>query len=182
MTLAKCGEINLTVGDVRLIIRTYKQRHRYINWPALYHKCITILKWHYRHGNNGQRFYEYNQTFSREAASHLRYQNKLVNWSIRNNTLFCNIFSNLRPETCDHCKSTLHGSDFCIAVARRSYYPLPHHFMPGYDPSLQHQGYVTNVPTNQNVFYQQAAAVRIIQLTWIKDRRTMAHLCIYSYL
>lgn len=61
----------------------------------------------------GQCFYEYHKRFSAEAAAHLRYNNTAIDWSIRNNTLFCNIFANVRPNSCALCGSTFHISGFC---------------------------------------------------------------------
>ena len=58
-------------------------------------------------------FYEYHKKFSADAAAHLRYNNTKVDWSIRNNTLFCNIFANTRPNACNVCGSTFHVTGFC---------------------------------------------------------------------
>ena len=61
----------------------------------------------------GKGFYEYHKQFSLIAASQLKYNNILVDWSVRNNTLFCNILANVRPHTCETCDSTLHTTGFC---------------------------------------------------------------------
>ncbi|CAC5394727.1 unnamed protein product [Mytilus coruscus] len=61
----------------------------------------------------GKGFYEYHKRFSADAAAHLRHNNIPVDWSIRNNTLFCNIFANIRPNTCSICSSTFHSSSYC---------------------------------------------------------------------
>ncbi|CAC5416792.1 unnamed protein product [Mytilus coruscus] len=61
----------------------------------------------------GKGFYEYHKRFSLDAAAHTRFNNIAVDWSSRNNTLFCNIFANTRPNTCNLCGSTFHTSDFC---------------------------------------------------------------------
>jgi len=61
----------------------------------------------------GHGFYEYHKRFSAEAAAHLRYNNTAIDWSIRNNTLFCNIFANVRPNSCALCGSTFHTTGFC---------------------------------------------------------------------
>ena len=45
-----------------------------------------------RYGGEG--FYEYHRMFSAEAAAHLRYANRKVDWSVRNNKLFTTIFVN----------------------------------------------------------------------------------------
>ena len=64
----------------------------------------------------GKGFYEYHKQFSLIAASQLKYNNILVDWSVRNNTLFCNIFANIQPHSCDHCDSTLHSTGFCPSI------------------------------------------------------------------
>lgn len=61
----------------------------------------------------GNCFYEYHKRFSAEAAAHLRHNNTAIDWSIRNNTLFCNIFANVRPNSCALCGSTFHTTGFC---------------------------------------------------------------------
>ncbi|VDI28486.1 Hypothetical predicted protein [Mytilus galloprovincialis] len=61
----------------------------------------------------GKGFYEYHKRFSADAAAHLRHNNIPVDWSIRNNTLFCNIFANIKPNTCSICSSTFHSSSYC---------------------------------------------------------------------
>ena len=48
-----------------------------------------------RYGGHG--FYEYHKLFSARAAAHLKYHNVPVDWSVQNNTLFCNIFANASP-------------------------------------------------------------------------------------
>ena len=64
-----------------------------------------------RYGGKG--FYEYHRMFSAEAAAHLRYANRKVDWSVRNNKLFTTIFVNQRANTCNLCNSSLHVSSFC---------------------------------------------------------------------
>lgn len=41
----------------------------------------------------------------------------MVDWSVRNNTLFCNIFANAKAQSCTHCHSTLHLTNFCAMAA-----------------------------------------------------------------
>lgn len=65
----------------------------------------------------GKGFYEYHRQFSLMAASHLRFNNIMVDWSVRNNTLFCNIFANAKAQSCTHCHSTLHLTNFCAMAA-----------------------------------------------------------------
>ena len=64
-----------------------------------------------RYGGKG--FYEYHRMFSAEAAAHLRYANRKVDWSVRNNKLFTTIFVNQRANTCNVCNSSLHVASFC---------------------------------------------------------------------
>lgn len=64
-----------------------------------------------RYGGSG--FMDYHKQFSATAAAHLKHNNLKVDWSVRNNTLFCNIFANCAPVTCTHCASTIHTSGFC---------------------------------------------------------------------
>ncbi|KAL3876519.1 hypothetical protein ACJMK2_034361 [Sinanodonta woodiana] len=75
----------------------------------LYERDIVEMATRYQ----GNGFYEYHKKFSLDAAAHLRYNNIVVDWSIRNNTLFCNIFANSKPNACSGCGSTFHGSEFC---------------------------------------------------------------------
>ena len=75
----------------------------------LYERDIVDMATRYPGGG----FYEYHKKFSADAAAHLRYNNKAVDWSIRNNTLFCNIFANVRPNACSICNSTFHSTGFC---------------------------------------------------------------------
>lgn len=62
---------------------------------------------------NGKGFYEYHKMFSSQAAAHLSYSNIKIDWSVRNKTLFCNIFANCRASLCYTCNSSLHMSSFC---------------------------------------------------------------------
>ncbi|CAC5426343.1 unnamed protein product [Mytilus coruscus] len=61
----------------------------------------------------GKGFYEYHKRFSADAAAHLRHNKIPVDWSIRNNSLFCNIFANIKPNTCSICSSSFHSSSYC---------------------------------------------------------------------
>lgn len=45
-------------------------------------------------------FYEYHRQFSLMSAFHLKFHNILVDWSVRNITLFCKIFANDKVPTC----------------------------------------------------------------------------------
>lgn len=39
--------------------------------------------------------------------------NKPVDWSLRDNTLFCDIFANTKPNECILCGTTVHTTPFC---------------------------------------------------------------------
>lgn len=73
--------------------------------PDLYERDIVDMS--NRYGGKG--FYEYHETFSARAAAHLKYSNIHVDWSVWNNTLFSNIFANLRPSACYICNSHTAG-------------------------------------------------------------------------
>ncbi|OWF45853.1 hypothetical protein KP79_PYT07251 [Mizuhopecten yessoensis] len=54
---------------------------------VLYERDIADMGTRYASG-----FYEYRLQFSLRAAAQLRYNNRPIDWSVRDNTLFCNIF------------------------------------------------------------------------------------------
>lgn len=51
-------------------------------------------------------FYEYHIQFSLMSASHLKFNNILVDWSVRHITctLFCKIFANAKVPACMYCQ------------------------------------------------------------------------------
>jgi len=53
----------------------------------LYKRDIVDMSTRY----GGRGFYDYHKQFSAKYAAYLKYENILVDWSVRNNTLFCNI-------------------------------------------------------------------------------------------
>ena len=89
-----------------IMCSTYPQRREELD---RYERDIIEMATRYP----GSGFYEYHRQFSLRAASHLRFNNTAVNWAIRDNTLFCNIFANSRPNICNICYSTLHSTGFC---------------------------------------------------------------------
>lgn len=103
----------LSLQEFILAFGVYKQvmcnahPHRRIELD-LYERDIVEMGTRYNHG-----FYEYHKQFALKAAAQLRYNNILIDWSVRDNTLFCNIFANQRPNTCSLCNSTLHTTNFC---------------------------------------------------------------------
>ena len=101
------GEFIQAFGIYKNIMgQAYPQRRQELD---LYERDIIDMATRYP----GKGFYEYHRQFSLMAASHLKYNNILVDWSVRNNTLFCNLFANTRAQTCASCNSTLHLSGFC---------------------------------------------------------------------
>ena len=56
----------------------------------MYERDIVDIGYEY----GGKGFYEYHKIFSSQAAAYLRYHNIKVDWSVRNNRLFCNVFVN----------------------------------------------------------------------------------------
>lgn len=77
-----------------------------------------IIEMATRYTGNG--FYQYHKLFSARAAAHLKYQGLPVDWSVRNNTLFCNVFANMKPITCMNCQSINHSVAFCPNMSRAS--------------------------------------------------------------
>ena len=65
-----------------------------------------------RHPGSG--FYEYHCQFSQKAAAFLRHENIAIDWSIRDEMLYNNIFSGRPVLTCTNCGSTAHATGFCI--------------------------------------------------------------------
>lgn len=108
----------LTLNEFILAFGVYKQvmctvhPHRRVELD-LYERDIVDMGTKYNSG-----FYEYHRQFSLRAASHLLYNNKKIDWSVRDNTLFCNIFANQMPIACGMCGSTLHTTNFCPSSAQ----------------------------------------------------------------
>ena len=61
-------------------------------------------------------FYEYHKHFSRKAASILSSQGRKIDWTVRDDDLYFQIFAGRRARTCDKCASVDHSTDFCPAV------------------------------------------------------------------
>ena len=64
----------------------------------------------------GQGFYNYHLKFSSNAAAYIRNKNDPLDWSLRDNTLFCNIFANTQPNECSRCGTTLHTTRNCSEI------------------------------------------------------------------
>lgn len=61
----------------------------------------------------GTRFYDYHKAFSAKAAALLHQRQIKVDWSIRDNGLFCTMFAGMKINVCGLCSSVNHASDFC---------------------------------------------------------------------
>ena len=61
-------------------------------------------------------FYEYHKNFSRKAASILTSQGRKIDWAVRDDDLYFQIFADRLARTCEKCSSIDHSTDFCPAV------------------------------------------------------------------
>ncbi|CAC5392902.1 unnamed protein product [Mytilus coruscus] len=101
------GEFIQALGIYKNIMCTTFPHHR--SELDLYERDLVDMATRYP----GKGFYEYHKRFSADAAAHLRHNKIPVDWSIRNNSLFCNIFANIKPNTCSICSSSFHSSSYC---------------------------------------------------------------------
>ena len=69
-----------------------------------------------RHPGSG--FYEYHCQFAQKAAAFLRNENIAIDWSIRDEMLYNNVFTGRPVLSCTNCGSTSHAAGFCIFDAR----------------------------------------------------------------
>lgn len=105
---------NLNIGEFiqafgvykNIMCEKYPQRRSELD---LYERDIVDMSARY----NGPGFYDYHKQFSAKAAAYLKFNNILVDWSVRNNTMFCNIFANIKPTTCNNCGSSSHTIASC---------------------------------------------------------------------
>ena len=72
---------------------------------------VAIVNMASRHRGSG--FYDYHCQFSARAASLLRFNNICIDWSVRDEILYNNIFSGRPVNSCTVCNSTSHESVFC---------------------------------------------------------------------
>ena len=105
---------NLTLGEFIVAFGKYKN----IVCEVLPHRRTELD--HYERdvvemANNfgGTRFYDYHKAFSAKAAALLHQRNIKVDWSIRDNGLFCSMFAGMKINVCGLCSSVNHASDFC---------------------------------------------------------------------
>ena len=61
----------------------------------------------------GTRFYDYHKAFSAKAAALLQQHHVKVDWSIRDNNLYCTIFAGMKANNCGLCSSITHSTEFC---------------------------------------------------------------------
>ncbi|KAL5007460.1 hypothetical protein ScPMuIL_016266 [Solemya velum] len=73
-----------------IMCETFPQRRPELD---LYERDIVDMATQYQ----GLGFYDYHKQFSAKAAAQVLYRNIPVDWSVRNNSLFCNIFSHFTP-------------------------------------------------------------------------------------
>lgn len=62
---------------------------------------------------SGTIFYEYHKMFSARAAALLLNHGIKVDWSVRDNELYCKLFAGRRANACTLCSSMAHATDFC---------------------------------------------------------------------
>ena len=65
---------------------------------------------------SGNRFYDYHKAFSAKAAALQHQIQGEVDWSIRDNGLFCPSFAGVSINVCELCASIYHASDFCTLM------------------------------------------------------------------
>ena len=61
----------------------------------------------------GTMFYQYHKQFSARAAALLLNHSVKVDWSIKDNDLYCKVFAGRRANSCDLCSSIAHSTEFC---------------------------------------------------------------------
>ncbi len=66
----------------------------------------------------GYSFYEYHKSFSSRAAQYLATHNIKIDWSIRDNDLFCTIFAGHKANACNICNSLSHATMFCGQIQK----------------------------------------------------------------
>ena len=64
----------------------------------------------------GTTFYEYHKAFSARAAALLEQRNIKVDWSIRDEKMFCGLFAGTKIIACEICSSLVHSTALCPQV------------------------------------------------------------------
>jgi hypothetical protein len=68
----------------------------------------------------GSLFYEYHKQFSKRSEIYLERHIK-IDWSVRDNNMYCSIFGGARANACALCSSLSHVTKFCAMQSRGSY-------------------------------------------------------------
>ena len=97
-----------------VICQAYPSRREELD---MYERDIVDMGYEY----GGKGYYEYHKIFSSQAAAYLRYHNIKVDRSVRNNRLFCNVFVNHKPNSCNLCQSTTHSAGFCPQLLQNKF-------------------------------------------------------------
>lgn len=61
-------------------------------------------------------FYDYHKSFSRKAAAILFAKGRRINWAVRDDDLYFQIFAGRRSRTCERCSSVDHATEFCLTI------------------------------------------------------------------
>jgi hypothetical protein len=61
----------------------------------------------------GNTFYDYHKMFSKRAETLLLSYSRKIDWSIRDNNLFCSLFAGRKAIVCANCASIEHNTGFC---------------------------------------------------------------------
>lgn len=104
----------LTITEFQMAFAIYKnvmvsafpQREKELE---SYMRDVLEMSWRF----GGTSFYEYHKAFSARAAALLQNHNIKIDWSIRDNNLFCSIFAGHKANACSVCNSLGHVTQFC---------------------------------------------------------------------
>ena len=97
-----------------VMTEVYPQRQKELD---LYERNIIDMGTRYP----GSGFYEYHRQFSAKAAAYLEQHNIKIDWSIRDNILYTNIFTGQQASSCRLCHSLSHDTSFCPQTLHERY-------------------------------------------------------------
>ena len=97
-----------------VMTEVYPQRQKELD---LYERNIIDMGTRYP----GSGFYEYHRQFSAKAAAYLEQHNIKIDWSIRDNILYTNIFTGQQASSCRLCHSLSHDTSFCEQTLHERY-------------------------------------------------------------
>ena len=105
---------SLTLGEFTMAF----SRHKNIVCEALPNRRVELDQYErdiveMANQFGGTRFYDYHKAFSAKAAALLQQHHVKVDWSIRDNNLFCTIFAGMKANICGLCSSITHSTEFC---------------------------------------------------------------------